>query len=232
MPYQTGVLEALKDWGLTVHEVPGWKTAGSSLFTPKGHVCHHDVIADQPGDNDRMPSIIRDGRSDLPGPLANFWLEVDGDVHLCSAGKANHAGAGGWHGLNENAEVWGTEANNGGTPATPWPDEQLDAWYRLCAATCEFSGFDSSMVCGHKEWATPPGRKSDPHTLNMDMFRRQVAAQDKEGLTVADIEALRTTIIRQHQKDRAQQAALAKAEKRVEAKEVDRIVAAIEADDD
>lgn len=218
MPHQVGIHAALRDWGLTVVEVDGWRTRGSSDFNPHGHVCHHDVIPPATS----TPGIIINGRSGLPGPLANFWLERNGRVHLVAAGRANHAGLGGWRGLVGNSTVWGTEANNLGTPATPWPDAQLDAWDRLCAATCEFSGFPPANVCGHKEWA--PTRKIDPHTLNMTAFRGRVAAQEKDGLTVADITEIRdaivnqgnltrATIVNQHKADRKQQLALWKAEK-------------------
>jgi hypothetical protein len=215
MPFQTGIAVALRDWGLTVREARDWRTRGSSDFQPRGHVCHHDVIGDQAGTHDQVPGIIIHGRPDLPGPLANFWLERDGDVHLVAAGRANHAGEGGWRNLTGNSSVWGTEANNLGTPTDPWPDTQLDAWYRLCAATCEFSGFDPSMVCGHKEWA--PDRKVDPHSLDMARFRADVARAEKgDGLTVADISAItdaivaqgkatRVTIVNQHKADREQQ---------------------------
>lgn len=192
MPYQPGIRTALKDWGLTVVEVAGWETRGDPYFQPHGHVLHHDVIADQTGTSDRVPSLIVVGRSDLPGPLCNFWLERDGNVHLVAAGEANHAGEGGWRGLSGNHSVWGTEMNNLGTPADPWPDAQLEAMVRLAAATAEFSGFDASYVCGHKEWA--PDRKIDPHTIDMGTFRGRVAAASKEGLTVADIEELKDTI--------------------------------------
>jgi hypothetical protein len=254
VPYQTGIREVLLDWGLIVHEIAGWRTTGSSSFDPHGHVCHHDVINDQPGTSDHMPGIIRDGRPDLAGPLANFWLETDGDVHLCAAGTANHAGAGFWHDLNENRDVWGTEANNNGS--APWPDEQLEAWYRLCAATCEFSGFAPSEVCGHKEWATPPGRKPDPHTLDMNQFRRNVANATKGGFLMgADADRVvgaqnRTTsaIVNQGKKDRANAtrlAALARAQAarlandaagetqaKADVKAADKVLAGPDVDDD
>jgi hypothetical protein len=226
--HQTGILAALRDWGLTVVEVPGWQTRGSSDFDPKGHVVHHDVVPDQPGDNDRVPSIIINGRSDLPGPLANFWLEKDGNVHLCAAGRANHAGEGGWNGLSGNSTVWGTEMNNLGTPADPWPDRQLEAMYRLAAATCDFSGSPVRNVCGHKEWA--PTRKIDPHTINMNAFRSLVALQEKEGLTVGQFETLEDRIIAQGQKTRALIRDLYRAEaerdRKLSAKEIDAISAA------
>lgn len=180
MGYQTGILPALRDWGLTVVEVPGWQTRGSSSFDPRGFVAHHDVI----GPLTRCPSIIIDGRSDLPGPLSQFWLERNGRVHLVAAGRANHAGEGNWNGLYGNSSVWGCEANNLGTPADPWPQAQLDAYYRLAAACADFSGFSPAYVCGHKEWA--PSRKVDPHSINMADFRRKVADQRKDPRPLTD----------------------------------------------
>lgn len=184
MGYQTGILEALRDWDLTVVQVPGWQTRGSSSFDPHGFVAHHDVIGPQTS----CPRIIIDGRSDLPGPLSQFWLERNGRVHLVAAGRANHAGEGSWNGLSGNSSVWGCEANNLGTSADPWPQAQLEAYYRLAAACADFSGFSSANVCGHKEWA--PTRKVDPHSINMRDFRRHVSEQRKDGLSVADIEAI------------------------------------------
>lgn len=82
--------------------------------------------------------------------------EVEDEV---AAGRANHAGSGSWRGLVGNSSVWGTEANNRGT-GEMWPDVQIDAYARLCAATCDYSGFTAEMVCRHAEWA--PSRKIDP----------------------------------------------------------------------
>jgi hypothetical protein len=203
MPRQPGIKAALLDWGLTVREVPGWQTRGSTDFNPRGHVCHHDVIGDQAGNHDRVPPIIIEGRPDLDGPLANFWLERDGDVHLVAAGRANHAGTGGWRGLSGNSSVWGTEANSLGVPTDPWPEVQLEAWYKLCAATCDFSGFSPVMVCGHKEWA--PTRKTDPHSIQMAGFRTKVAAATKgdDSLSAEDVRALQETMVKQSNQQEA-----------------------------
>lgn len=187
MAYQTGILPALKDWRLAVVEVPGWQTRGSSLFDPRGHVLHHDVIRPM----DSVPDLILAGRpeDDLPGPLANFWLRRDGTVFLVAAGKANHAGEGHWKNLSGNSSVWGTEMNNLGVAADEWPEEQLEAMARLAAATAEFSGFPVANVCFHREWA--PDRKIDPHTLDPDAFRRHVELTTKEGLFMpGDIDRL------------------------------------------
>lgn len=230
MGYQTGILTALRDWGLTVVEVPGWQTRGSSSFDPHGFVAHHDVIGPQTS----CPRIIIDGRSDLPGPLSQFWLERNGRVHLVAAGRANHAGDGGWNGLYGNSSVWGCEANNLGTPADPWPRAQLDAYYKLAAACCDFSGFSPANVCGHKEWA--PTRKVDPHSIDMAAFRRKVAEQRKDGLSVADIRvitekltAIRTTQLNQGKVLRATRAAQQGVSKR-ELDEIDADLDAIKAE--
>ncbi len=229
MGYQVEIIDALRDWGLTVVLVPGWQTRGSSSFDPRGHVIHHDVVPDQPGTQDHVPSIITDGRSDLPGPLANFWLERDGDVHLCAAGKANHAGEGGWNGLSGNGSVWGTECNNMGVPSDHWPEVQLEAMARLAACTADFSGFPVGNVCGHKEWA--PTRKIDPHTINLDAFRRQVDLQEKEGLTVGQVQDINAVTVRQGQKTRQLIRALAQNERGRDAAErdaIDKLADAIE----
>ena len=201
MPYQLDIVDALRDWGLTVVTVPGWQSRGSSDFNPHGHVLHHDVIPDNPGTNDHIPTLIVNGRSDLAGPLANFWLETDGDVHLCAAGRANHAGEGGWNGLSDNSSVWGTEMNNLGVPTDFWPDIQLEAMSRLAACTMDFSNFPAANVCGHKEWA--PNRKIDPHSINMSAFRTRVAQETKDAaLTPEQMAEIKRVTVVQGQKTR------------------------------
>ncbi len=181
MPYQTGILAALRDHGLDARTVPGWETRGSSSFAPRGHVVHHDAI---PTRWQTPPAILIAGRSDLPGPLCNFALNAWGTVYVVAAGRANHAGTGGWRGLSGNSSVWGTEAQNAGTGQT-WPDEQIDAYVRLCAATCDYSGFSAEMVCRHAEWTTrkidPAGPWDDGHDWSRDMshFRALVASGGK-----------------------------------------------------
>lgn len=169
MPYQTEIVNHLRRWGLIVTEEPGWQTRGNIGFAPKGIVCHHTAI----NSDSASIRVVRDGRADLPGPLSQFVLLKDGTVHVVAAGRSNHAGTGGWKGLQGNSSVWGIEAVNGGTVNHPWPPTQLDAWYRLCAALMDFSGFSSEYVCAHREWTN---RKIDPHTLNMDRFRNTVRA--------------------------------------------------------
>jgi N-acetyl-anhydromuramyl-L-alanine amidase AmpD len=127
-----------------------------------------------------MPSlrIVTEGRSDLPGPLAQLCLGRDGTWFVVAAGRANHAGVGEWQGLtNGNASFIGVEAENTGVAqgpnADPWPDVQIDAYQRGAAAILRRLGADAIMCCGHKEYARPAGRKIDP-TFDMGEFRGKV----------------------------------------------------------
>ena len=174
MPYQPGLVDALRKFGLTVVEHPGWKTRGSFGFAPKGVVVHHTAIAD----NEASIRVCIYGRPDLSGPLAHVVLTTDGLCHVIAAGRANHAGSGSWKGLSGNSTVWGIEAVHPGVPSVPWPAVQVDAMQRCSAAMIWLSNTDESLVCGHKEWA--PSRKIDPITIGMNEFRSMVNNHLKE----------------------------------------------------
>jgi hypothetical protein len=183
MPFQlTWLPIVLRNAGLKVAEVDAWPNRGrADVGTIKGVMCHH--TAGPVSGN--MPSlgVLRDGRSDLPGPLAQLGLGRDGTYYIIAAGRANHAGRGNWKGVADgNGSFIGIEAENTGIgdPTKPkfesWPEVQLDAYRRGVAAILAHIGQGASMCCGHKEYAEPIGRKNDPHTLNMDTFRSGVAA--------------------------------------------------------
>jgi hypothetical protein len=174
MPLQTGLAGWLRDAGLEVVEVDGWKQRGNPSFNPGGVVCHHTAG----GPSGDIPSlrVLIEGRSDLPGPLCQIGLARSGICYVVAAGRANHAGSGSWKGMVGTSSVWGIEAENRGTQAAePWKAEQLEAYRILAAVLQEHSAHatDAAYVCGHKEWA--PSRKVDPHTLSMQEFRAIVA---------------------------------------------------------
>jgi peptidoglycan hydrolase-like protein with peptidoglycan-binding domain len=169
----------LLDAGLKVAEQPGWQTRGrGDVGTIAGVICHHTG-----GRRDGiMPSlsVVTNGRPDLPGPLSQLCLGRDGTFFVVAAGRCNHAGAGNWQGISTgNGSFIGIEAENTGQTtgpnADPWPEVQLDAYRRGVAAILTKIGANAIMCCGHREYALPMGRKSDP-TLDMNEFRRQVAA--------------------------------------------------------
>ena len=171
--------EVLEDAGLKVAEQPGWRSRGrGDVGAIHGVICHH-TGGPRTG---IMPSLrlVTEGRPDLPGPLAQLCLGRDGTFFVVAAGRANHAGAGEWQGLaNGNANFIGIEAENtgltAGPDADPWPAAQMDAYQRGVAAILKKIGADAMMCCGHREYATPKGRKIDP-TFDMEEFRAGVAA--------------------------------------------------------
>jgi hypothetical protein len=168
--------EVLKTAGLKVAEVDGWQDRGrGDVGKILGVLCHH-TAGPRSGN---MPSldILVNGRSDLPGPLAQLGLGRDGGYYVIAAGKANHAGKGKWKGIiNGNTQLIGIEAENTGLPDdSPWPQAQMDAYSRGVAAILMHIGQRVDFCVGHKEYALPPGRKSDPD-FDMEEFRSSVAA--------------------------------------------------------
>lgn len=190
MGRQLWIADRCRAFGLKTVEVDGWQARGSESFSPHGVVAHH--TANGPGEIGSLRVLVN-GRSDLPGPLCNVGLGRSGTCYVIASGKANHAGAGGWHGLTGNSSVLGIEAENRGTAADPWPLEQLRAYHRLCAALITGPGVGGNvgLVCGHKEWA--PNRKSDPHSLDMNVFRLAVQAvvdEQEDEVTDADLKKI------------------------------------------
>jgi len=171
MPYQLGLPAALARFGLRVELVPGWETRGSSIFSPRGSVSHWTA---GPRGATTRPSlnVVLNGRPGLPGPLCNVYLDRDGIAVVCAAGKANHAGLGGWRGLVGNTMVFGTEAE--AADADDWTAAQRAAYPRVNAAYCYLGGFSPDMCCGHSEWA--PDRKVDINGWPMSAMRSDVAA--------------------------------------------------------
>src|SRR5262245_42022995 len=156
----TWLPDVLLSAGLKVAEQPGWETRGrAEMGTVKGVMCHHTSGAM----TGNMPSlgVVTNGRSDLPGPLAQRCLGRDGTFFVVAAGRCNHAGVGNWQGLTSgNSNFIGIEAENTGFTAGPkaeaWPAVQLDAYRRGVAAILKKIGANAIMCCGHKEYALPP----------------------------------------------------------------------------
>jgi N-acetylmuramoyl-L-alanine amidase/Putative peptidoglycan binding domain len=171
----TWLAEVLEDSGLKVAEVPGWRTRGRGDMGPvKGVICHHTAGPAQ----GNMPSlgVVTNGRPDLAGPLAQLALGRDGTFYVVAAGRANHAGLGSWQGLTAgNFNFIGIEAENTGVPTDDWPPVQMDAYARGVAAILTKIGAPGLMCAGHKEYALPKGRKTDPW-FDMAPFRVQVEA--------------------------------------------------------
>lgn len=174
MPYSlTWLPEILRNASLKVAEVEGWASRGrGDIGRIRGVMCHHTGTPN--GGNMPTLNLLKMGRADLPGPLAQLGLGRDGTYYVVAAGRANHAGRGEWRGLaSGNSSFIGIEAENGGRPGDSWPDVQMDAYWRGVAAILRHIGAGTDMCCGHREYALPPGRKPDP-LFDMDFFRSSV----------------------------------------------------------
>jgi N-acetylmuramoyl-L-alanine amidase len=162
-----GVLHAA---GLNVVEEPGWRTRGHGEMTSvQTIVCHH-TAGPSTGE---LPSLgtVRDGRPGLSGPLAQLMLGRSGTWYVIAAGKCYHAGVVLRDSYaNENAV--GVEAEADGVSA--WPTLQYHSYAKGCAALVKAYGLNITDVLGHKEVASPPGRKSDPN-FSMGDFRSRVS---------------------------------------------------------
>jgi len=167
----------LRDAGLKVVEVDGWKTRGhGGMGAIQGILAHNTAGPYQSQTSSNYPSlrVVRDGRDGLPGPLAQLGIGFDGTWYVIAAGRCWHAGKVDSRKYN-NTHALGIEAENPGD-GSPWPKAQYDSYVRGVAALIdEWNG--SIGVRGHKEAAIPHGRKIDP-TFNMAQFRADVRAVD------------------------------------------------------
>ena len=165
----------LRGAGLKVAEEPGWADRGrGEMGTVLGVMCHHTATRNPQRLNMPPLRMLREGRSDLPGPLAQLGLGLDGTFYVVAAGRANHAGPGEWRGVTGNSRFIGIEGENSGLAEDqPWPEVQMDAYRRGVAAILTRIGATADMCCGHKEYA--PGRKPDP-LFDMRAFREDVGA--------------------------------------------------------
>ena len=191
------LLTQLKKWKVPYREIDGWRTRGRDAFTGLtfgpvfGCVTHH-TGDDAPDSADR--NVIINGRSDLPGPLAQFGLNDDGVVDLISVNRCNHAGGGDPRVLEAvKAESYAdyppaSRFHQGSPGATDGNDcfygcetyysggkSPTAAAYKtlvlLWAALCDFHGWSAKSVIGHKEWSD---WKSDPGHVDMNVLRADV----------------------------------------------------------
>jgi len=170
----TDLADILRGAGLPVIEVDGWKTRGHGVMASvKGILIHHTA---GPATGD-FPSlkIVRDGRTDLAGPLSQLGLGRTGTWYVIAAGISYHAGQTVDNSVFGNSNAIGIEAEATGVPSTNtghayWPDVQYQSYVRGVKALQAAYGIPTARVLGHKEAAVPAGRKPDPN-FSMPEFR-------------------------------------------------------------
>lgn len=169
----TWLPEVLRAFGVKVVEDPGWKLWGMGDFGPIwGVIAHHT------GANNTSAAYIRRNPGLSNALSSQIHLSRDGVVTLVGAGIAWHAGRGSYPGLptnDANRLTIGIEAQGDGQT---WPDKQMDAYHRTCAAILWYLGHPASRVIAHHEWAWESQRKWDPglngKRMPMGPFRARV----------------------------------------------------------
>lgn len=169
----TWLPEVLRAFGVKVVEDPGWKLWGMGDF---GSIW--GVIAHHTGANNTSAAYIRRNPGLSNALSSQIHLSRDGVVTLVGAGIAWHAGRGSYPGLptnDANRVTIGIEAQGDGQT---WPDKQMDAYYRTCAAICWYLGLPSSRVIAHHEYSYTAQGKWDPglngNRMPMGPFRARV----------------------------------------------------------
>lgn len=169
-----GIANRLRSAGLAVREVADWQSRGDAFFNPRGHVVHH--TAGPPASAGyKTPSLLIcvRGRSDLSGPLCNWYLGYDNVAYVVASGRANHAGipdGGSCRGMTGNSTAWGVECEHTGT--SPLPPDRIEILARGVAAVIKGTTNEQQVV-SHSEWA--PSRKIDIAThFDNNAFRSRV----------------------------------------------------------
>lgn len=191
------LIATFKKWGVKYYEVGNWRRAGRDSSTGLsfgpvyGCVTHHTGTDASDSAN---RALIVGGRSDLPGPLANFGMNDDGTVDIISIHRCNHAGGGdpdvlravqresydlkppptdkhqGEAGAFDGNDVfYGVECYySGGHPMmTPAYTSLVKLW----ASICDHHGWSAKSVIGHGEWSD---YKWDPGNVSMIGLRRDI----------------------------------------------------------
>lgn len=88
--------QIVRRWDITVTFEPGWETRGNGYRSAwVGILNHHTGTPTSLRNPFPTRRLLREGRSDLSGPLCNTAGPADGSIHVMAAQAANHAGASG-----------------------------------------------------------------------------------------------------------------------------------------
>lgn len=186
-------LAQFKKWNITTKETDGWRTHNRAGHGAWGNV-HGLVVHHTGSDSTDQVALLRDGYSELPGPLVQWGLAQDGIVYMIGNGRCNHAGAGDPDVLaaviaenydaypptdkvatvDGNAVFYGVEiwysGSHGMTKA------QYSTLLKLGAAVIDFHGWTQKSVIAHGEWQ--PGKwdpgYADGKMMDMNAVRNDI----------------------------------------------------------
>lgn len=172
--YVQWLAEAARLTGYPVVEVPGWRGLGHGGMRVCETVTGHHTANPQSGDYPSL-NIVRNGRGDLAGPLAQYGLGRSGTIYVIAAGLCYQAGASRWAGfIDLNDEGIGIEAESAGT-WDDWTPEQRDCYPRLVAACLYYMRRGAERFGFHKEVCVPHGRKIDAAYWDGPQTRERIA---------------------------------------------------------
>jgi hypothetical protein len=151
--------------------------SGSDWWTRKVVSMNHHTAGPMTGLTPTL-ALVKRGRSDLPGPLANGYGGRDHVYRIITMGLANHPGEGGPITVagftipRDSARIscWGTEWEHNGVD--PWPGDMRDFMTRSNAALLEWMDRPALASIEHKTWA--PTRKIDRNRYDQDGRTGQV----------------------------------------------------------
>jgi hypothetical protein len=190
--------QVLRDAGLTAHTYSGWQTRGNETWGPlRGVICHATGGSRTSTDAGEMRVLWETGSTSAPVPISQLYLSRSGTWTVGASGRCNHVLTGdkGPHRGFGNSALIGVEAQNDNR-GEPWTATMLDSYQRGVAAICRHMGWPASVVVAHREHQSG---KSDPLGVDMDAFRRRVAAlleEDTVALTTEDLDRIYATIWR------------------------------------
>lgn len=156
----TWLAQALRAGGCSVGELAGWQARGHGQMKGVLGVLGHHTAGPLTGNSPSF-GVVVNGRPDLPGPLANLFLDRAGHFTCVAAGLAYHAGPGVLPFCPRdqgNDYLIGIEAESAGIG--DWTVAQLAAYPMGVAALLSYAGLPASRFAGHMEYA--PARKIDP----------------------------------------------------------------------
>lgn len=154
-----GYERAFKRAGILYTVEPGaYERGHGDLTDMRFVVCHHTAG----GKDDSDIRIVRDGRPDLDGPLAQVVLKRNGQPHLVAVGVCWQAyGTIPFRGVapkEGNYHSIGIEGVSNG--ANDWTPEQRAAYPKVVAAILYDAGLPPDAWIFHREYQ--PGEKPDP----------------------------------------------------------------------
>jgi hypothetical protein len=165
----TWIVSVLRAAGITVKEYDGWRSRGlaGGSFKPRALIWHHD--GSSKGDSPGVPSyMIRN----FSTAAAQLWVDRAGVWHVIAAGRAPHAGVV-KPGKPGNSESLGIETDH--TIGEDWPNDQIESLRTGTAAILKHLGITAEAGLEfHRSICFPPGRKTDPDGLDLDLERKAV----------------------------------------------------------